>query len=67
VLIAKLANESLDMLLGDEAEIQRWQLIGARHDLRNTMILPTALLLLRLYAPRLFMAPAPAQAEYRQE
>ena len=67
VLLAELANEGLDMLLGEEAEIQMWQLMGARHDLLNTMILPTALLLLCRYAPQLFAACPPPAGEARDQ
>ena len=66
VLVAELSNEGLDMLLGEEAHIQTWQLIGARHDLVNTMILPTAIVLLSRYAPRLFTPPAPRDAHDEQ-
>ena len=41
----ELVNEGLDMWLGDEAHLQRWQFDGAFHDVVKTMILPTALLL----------------------
>lgn len=54
VLMFELVNEGLDMWLGEEAHLQRWQFNGAVHDLINTMILPTALLLLCRYAPGLF-------------
>jgi hypothetical protein len=56
VLLLELVNEGLDMWLGEEAQLKRWQLEGAAHDLVNTMILPTALLLLCRYAPGLFKA-----------
>ena len=54
VLLLELVNEGLDMWLGEEVQLKRWQLEGAVHDLVNTMILPTALLLLCRYAPGLF-------------
>lgn len=54
VLLFELVNEGLDMWLGEELQLKRWQLEGAAHDLINTMILPTALLLLCRYAPGLF-------------
>jgi len=54
VLLIELVNEGLDMWLGEELHLKRWQLEGAAHDLVNTMILPTALLLLCRYSPRLF-------------
>lgn len=54
VLAFELVNEGLDMWLGEELHIKRWQIDGAAHDLVNTMILPTALLMLCRYAPGLF-------------
>lgn len=54
VFMFELGNEGLDMLLGEEVDLQRWQFEGALHDIVNTMILPTALLLLCRYAPGLF-------------
>jgi len=54
VLAVELANEGMDMWFGEEAHIQPWQLIGARHDIINTMILPTLLLVLSRSAPWLF-------------
>jgi hypothetical protein len=64
VLVAALLNEFLDIRFGGEAQVQEWQLLGARHDLINTMVLPTLLLLLCRYAPflltrRASAAPAP--------
>jgi hypothetical protein len=58
VLGVELANEAMDFRFGEEAQYQEWQWIGARHDLVNTMILPTLLLLLCRYAPRLFRPAA---------
>ena len=54
VLALELVNEGLDMWLGEELHLKQWQLVGAAHDLVNTMILPTALLLLCRYSPGLF-------------
>ena len=54
VLAFELVNEGLDMWLGEEAHLKQWQFDGAKHDILNTMILPTALLLLCRFAPRLF-------------
>jgi hypothetical protein len=62
VLAVELANEALDMQFGEEAHVQHWQLIGARHDIVNTMILPTLLLLLCRFAPVLFRPAAPSPA-----
>jgi len=54
VLAFELVNEGLDMWLGEEAHLKQWQFAGAQHDIINTMILPTALLLLCRFSPRLF-------------
>ena len=54
VLLAALLIEGGDMWFGEEARIQQWQIDGAKHDLLNTMVLPTVLLLLVRYAPSLF-------------
>jgi undecaprenyl pyrophosphate phosphatase UppP len=54
VLLFELVNEGLDMWLGEDLHIKQWQLVGAAHDLVNTMILPTALLLLCRHAPAIF-------------
>ena len=54
VLLAELLNEAGDMWFGEEARIQQWQIDGAVHDILNTMILPTLLLLLSRFAPTLF-------------
>ena len=63
VLAVELANEWMDVWFGEEAHIQQWQLDGARHDLINTMILPTVILLLARYAPGLFRRdPRPSSA-----
>jgi hypothetical protein len=56
VLLSELLNEGADMWFGEEARIQPWQIDGAKHDLLNTMVLPTVLLLLVRYAPSLFNA-----------
>ena len=60
VLAAELVNEFLDVWLGDEITIQEWQVRGAEHDILNTMVLPTALLLLCRYAAPLFHSPSAA-------
>ena len=55
VLVAESVNEALDIFLDEtEPRIQEWQLAGAAHDLVNTLILPTVLLLLVRYVPDLF-------------
>jgi len=58
VLGVELANEAMDMWFGEEAHIRQWQLDGAKHDIINTMVLPTILLLLVRFAPRLFRSAA---------
>lgn len=63
VLALELVNESLDIFFGEETHIQQWQIDGARHDILNTMVMPTALLLLCRYAPALFRAPPEPPAE----
>ena len=60
VLGIELLNELLDIILTDDVMFQTWQLEGARHDVLNTMALPTALLLLCRYLPRLFQAFDPS-------
>jgi len=74
VLGAALLNEYFDIRFGEEAQVQEWQLMGARHDILNTMVLPTLLVLLCRFAPFLFARPAsaapaqgPAPAEGEQE
>jgi hypothetical protein len=62
VLVVELGNEFLDIQLGEEAHVQPWQLLGASHDIVNTMILPTLLLLLCRYAPHLFRTADAADA-----
>lgn len=60
VLAFALGNEWLDMR-GDEL-VEQWELDAAIHDLWNTMLLPTLLLLLVRFAPRLFVKPEPPAA-----
>lgn len=64
VLAIEIGNEALDIFFGEEAHVQAWQWAGGRHDLINTMTLPTLMLLLCRYAPTLFRpgTPAPAMA-----
>jgi hypothetical protein len=54
VLGAALLNEGLDTFAGGERYLQAWQVRGAAHDLINSMLLPTVLLLLCRRAPQLF-------------
>ena len=56
VLAALLVNEYLDTFHGAETEVQAWQLRGSGHDIVNTMILPTALLILSRFAPKWLFA-----------
>jgi len=54
VLGLELCNELLDVVLGQEPTLKAWQLVGAAHDLFNTMIMPTLLLVLCRRAPDLW-------------
>lgn len=54
VLLLELVNEWADMHNDDL--IERWEIEGAFHDLVNTMLLPTLLLLVARYAPQLLTA-----------
>lgn len=56
VLALAGANELLDMY-GDDL-VEAWELDSAVHDLWNTMLLPSVLLLLARFSPRL-LVPAP--------
>lgn len=47
-------NEALDIMRGGEPALRPWQIVSAVHDLVNTMMLPTVLLLLCRYRPGLF-------------
>lgn len=60
VLAFAVGNEGLDSY-GDRL-VEPWELDAGLHDLWNTMVLPTLLLLLARFAPRLFAAPAPEPA-----
>ena len=60
VLALELVNEGLDLLFEKEPYIHRWQIEGSIHDLINTMILPTILMLLVRYVPSLFLRSTPA-------
>jgi hypothetical protein len=58
VLLVELVNEAGDILLDHtEPHLREWQGVGGIHDLVNTMILPTLLLLLVRHVPRLFETP----------
>jgi hypothetical protein len=60
VLLLELLNEALDLLFEKEPYIHRWQIDGAIHDLINTLLLPTILMLLVRFVPSLFRAPRPS-------
>lgn len=55
VLLAEVGNEASDML--HDGLIEQWEVDGARHDLWNTMVAPTLLLLLARFAPGLMSRP----------
>jgi hypothetical protein len=62
VLAAAVANEWYDLNyeIWPEAERERQYMESVR-DIWNTMLIPTLLLLLCRFAPRLFVRPAPAE------
>ncbi|HEY0044557.1 MAG TPA: hypothetical protein VGB62_08415 [Allosphingosinicella sp.] len=49
VLAVEIANESADLFI--DPIIEQWEVEGAIHDLWNTMLIPTLLLLLTRFAP----------------
>jgi hypothetical protein len=55
VLAAALANESLD--IRRDGVFEAWERAAALHDLWNSMLVPTILLLLVRFAPRLVTRP----------
>ena len=55
VLGIELVNEWIDLLRGLEPELRPWQVVSAVHDIVNTMIMPTVLLLLCRRDPTLFV------------
>lgn len=57
VLGIELVNEWIDLLRGRETVIKPWQIVSAVHDIVNTMILPTLLLLLCRKNSELFQWP----------
>lgn len=62
VLAAELLNEVLDTYRDHVAEA--WERAAALHDIWNTMLFPTVLVLLVRFAPRLFAVrrpPPPSQ------
>ena len=54
VLALELINEVFDLGRGMEPVVRPWQVVSAVHDIINTMILPTILLLLCRRDPTLF-------------
>lgn len=58
VLMAQSGNEYLDLRWGETETVEEWQVAGSLHDMWNTMLLPTVLLLLVRLAPRLFIPVA---------
>lgn len=60
VLGFELLNELNDIRRGGEPQLMPWQVVSGVHDILNTMILPTVLLVLCRRAPLLFSWP-PAQ------
>ncbi len=54
VLGIELLNEVIDILRGGEPQLMPWQVVSGIHDIINTMILPTVLLMLCRHAPGLF-------------
>ncbi len=55
VLCAVLINEYVDLVRGGELRVMPWQVVSGVHDILNTMILPTVLLMLSRRAPSLFV------------
>ncbi len=53
----ELINERLDLLRGGEPRVMPWQVVSGVHDIINTMILPTVLLVLCRRVPSLFVWP----------
>lgn len=61
LVAALLANEVAD-LREPGRPIEEWQVLGSIKDSWNTLLLPTLLMLLARYAPRLVARPAAAAA-----
>jgi len=55
VLVAALVNEALD--IRRDGVFEEWEGAAALHDLWNSMLVPTLLLLLVRFAPGLFRKP----------
>ncbi len=54
VLGIEMINEGIDLVRGQEPELRPWQVISAVHDIVNTMILPTVLLMMCRRDPAIF-------------
>ncbi|MBC7989521.1 MAG: hypothetical protein H7Y19_08065 [Luteimonas sp.] len=54
VLALELINELLDLRRGMEPVVRPWQVVSGVHDIINTLLLPSVLLLLVRYAGELF-------------
>jgi hypothetical protein len=54
VLGAELLNEANDLRRGGEPDLMAWQVVSGVHDILNTMVLPTVLLLCVRYSRELF-------------
>ena len=54
VLGLELVNEGLDLVRGGEPRLMPWQVVSGVHDIINTMILPSILLILCRRDPTLF-------------
>lgn len=54
VLGFELVNEMIDIVRGEESRLMPWQVVSAVHDIINTMVLPSVMLLLCRRAPGLF-------------
>ena len=53
VLALEIINEVIDIVRGGETHLMPWQVVSGVHDLINTMILPTILVLLCRHVPAL--------------
>lgn len=62
VLALELINEVFDLGRGMEPVVRPWQVVSAVHDIINTMILPSVLLLLVRHAAGLFRWKQPDAA-----
>jgi hypothetical protein len=64
-LLLAVANEAADTLA--DGVLEGWERQGALHDLWNSMLLPTMLLLTARYAPRILVRPPLACAPVAEE